>query len=87
MMIAAGTGALANHVDFAFVGEQVSGDSSASDPVFTHRPNARLALLASVFCTVRSVFERGLFDTETYAMQKQLGLMCNVSIKIIMVSD
>lgn len=50
--------------------------SSASDADFTDLPTVNLALLATIFGTVRNVFERNLAAPEVTAVLRQLALMC-----------
>jgi len=49
---------------------------SASDADFADLPIVNLTLLATVFGTVRNVFERDLSASEIGAMLRQLTLMC-----------
>lgn len=50
--------------------------SSASDADFADLPTVNLTLLATIFGTVRNVFERDLSAPEISAVLRQLALMC-----------
>jgi AcrR family transcriptional regulator len=51
--------------------------ATASDAIFADLPTVNLTLIATVFGTVRNVFERNLPSDEQRAVQGQLMMMCN----------
>ena len=55
--------------------------ASASDARFQDLPTVNLTLLATVFGTVRNVFERNLPEDEERAVQGQLIMMCNAYLE------
>ena len=55
--------------------------ASASDATFADLPTVNLTLLATVFGTVRNVFERNLLPNEERAIQGQLMMMCNAYLE------
>jgi hypothetical protein len=54
---------------------------TASDATFCDLPTVNLTLLATVFGTVRNVFERNLPANEERAVRGQLMVMCNAYLK------
>lgn len=54
---------------------------TAADATFADLPTVNLTLLATVFGTVRNVFERNLFINEERAVRGQLMVMCNAYLK------
>jgi AcrR family transcriptional regulator len=54
---------------------------TASDATFSDLPTVNLTLLATVFGTVRNVFERNLSTNEEGAVRDQLMVMCNAYLK------
>jgi AcrR family transcriptional regulator len=50
---------------------------TASDATFANLPTVNLTLLATVFGTVRNVFERSLSSNDEAAVRGQLIMMCN----------
>ncbi|MBB5606484.1 MULTISPECIES: TetR/AcrR family transcriptional regulator [unclassified Janthinobacterium] len=56
--------------------------ASTSDLPFHDLPTVNLTLLATVFGTVRNVFERNLSGPEAEAVHKQLILMCIAYLKL-----
>jgi AcrR family transcriptional regulator len=54
---------------------------SARDAAFADLPIVNLTLLATVFGTVRNVFERNLHRDEERAVEAQLVLMCNAYLE------
>lgn len=54
---------------------------TASDAAFADLPTVNLTLLATVFGTVRNVFERNLPASEERAVQGQLMMMCNAYLE------
>jgi hypothetical protein len=54
---------------------------TASDATFADLPTVNLTLLATVFGTVRNVFERNLPASEERAVQGQLMMMCNAYLE------
>jgi AcrR family transcriptional regulator len=61
--------------------------SSASDADFADLPTVNLTLLATIFGTVRNVFERDLPASEISAVLRQLALMCVAYLKTIKISS
>ena len=57
--------------------------ASASDATFEDLPTVNLTLLATVFGTVRNVFERNLPEDEECALHGQLILMCNAYLEAV----
>ena len=57
--------------------------ASASEAAFADLPVVNLTLLATVFGTVRSVFERGLPDREGGAVREQLIAMCRAYLDAV----
>lgn len=57
--------------------------ASASDATFADLPTVSLALLTTIFGTVRSVFERHIPATEARAVQRQLVLMCTAYLEAV----
>jgi len=55
--------------------------ASASDATFADLPTVNVTLLATVFGTVRNVFERNLPPDEERAVQGQLLMMCNAYLE------
>ena len=55
--------------------------ASAGGAAFADLPTVNLTLLATIFGTVRSVFERGLSDDAAEAVQCQLVLMCQAYLQ------
>jgi AcrR family transcriptional regulator len=55
--------------------------ASASNATFVDLPTVNLTLLATVFGTVRNVFERNLPPHEERAVQGQLLMMCNAYLE------
>lgn len=55
--------------------------ASASDATFADLPTVNVTLLATVFGTVRNVFERNLPPNEERAVQGQLLMMCNAYLE------
>ncbi len=58
--------------------------ASAPGAVFADLPIVNLTLLATVFGTVRSVFERNLSAPEANGVLRQLTLMCVSYLKVVM---
>ncbi len=56
---------------------------TASDATFADLPTVNLTLLATVFGTVRNVFERNLPPDKADAIQSQLMMMCSAYLKAI----
>ncbi len=54
---------------------------TASDATFADLPTVNLTLPATVFGTVRNVFERNLPPNEEGAIQGQLMMMCSAYLK------
>lgn len=54
---------------------------TASDATFAELSTVNLTLLATVFGTVRNVFERNLPPDEERAVQGQLMMMCNAYLE------
>jgi AcrR family transcriptional regulator len=50
---------------------------SASDASFADLPTVNLTLLATIFGTVRNIFERNLPEPDQRAVRRQLVMMCN----------
>ena len=57
--------------------------ASASDATFADLPGVNLTLLATIFGTIRSVFERHLSDTDAALVRTQLVAMCNAYLDTI----
>lgn len=57
--------------------------ATASDAIFADLPTVNLTLLATVFGTVRNVFERNLPSDEERAVQGQLLMMCNAYLEAV----
>ena len=57
--------------------------ATASDATFTNLSTVNLTLLATVFGTVRNVFERNLSFDEEQAVQGQLTMMCNAYLEAV----
>lgn len=57
--------------------------ATASDATFTDLSTVNLTLLATVFGTVRNVFERNLSFDEEQAVQGQLTMMCNAYLEAV----
>jgi AcrR family transcriptional regulator len=55
--------------------------ATASDATFADLPTVNLTLLATVFGTVRNVFERNLSPNEEGAVRGQLMMMCSAYLK------
>jgi AcrR family transcriptional regulator len=55
--------------------------ATASDATFDDLPTVNLTLLATVFGTVRNVFERSLSPEEERAIEGQVVLMCNAYLE------
>lgn len=60
---------------------------SASDAGFADLPTVNLTLLATIFGTVRNVFERNLADPEVSAVLRQLALMCVAYLNAVKMSS
>lgn len=56
--------------------------TSASDATFADLSTVNLTLLATIFGTVRNVFERNLSPNEERAVQDQLIVMCNAYLEV-----
>lgn len=56
---------------------------TASDATFADLPTVNLTLLATVFGTVRNVFERNLPPDEEDAIRGQLMMMCSAYLKAV----
>jgi AcrR family transcriptional regulator len=56
---------------------------TASDATFVDLPTVNLTLLATVFGTVRNVFERNLPANEDRAVRGQLMVMCNAYLEAV----
>jgi AcrR family transcriptional regulator len=56
---------------------------TASDATFADLPTVNVTLLATVFGTVRNVFERNLPADEEHAIQGQLMMMCNAYLEAV----
>jgi AcrR family transcriptional regulator len=56
---------------------------TASDATFVDMPTVNLTLLATVFGTVRNVFERNLAANEDRAVRGQLMVMCNAYLEAV----
>ena len=59
--------------------------ASASNAVFADLPTVNLTLLATIFGTVRSVFERNLSSTECDNVLGQLISMCTAYLAVVRV--
>ncbi|WP_436818073.1 TetR/AcrR family transcriptional regulator [Neorhizobium sp. DT-125] len=61
--------------------------SSASDADFADLPTVNLTLLATIFGTVRNVFERDLSASEISAVLRQLALMCVAYLEAVKITS
>lgn len=60
--------------------------ASASDATFAELPTVTLTLLATIFGTVRNVFERNLTKAGDRAVQGQLVMMCKAYLEAVRAS-